>query len=643
MPPRSLRHLVGPPSATEAEAVRALEGLPADDVLWIGETAPAPYVACPPSTLRRALGSSHAAVVLDLHDGVDPDRIAAAQGFVIAGGRLVLRWDPTPPPSPRLALAPWPAAAVGRRTELRLRASGPDAPLQPRRPSSGNQEQTNLVDRLTSHVEGPPCVVALTARRGRGKSTALALALAALAASGPPRRVLVTAPSATAVAEITSRLPGIRWVDPLEALERDADIVVVDEAAQLSVALLRQLVARHPTAHLLFATTTGGYEGTGRGFVLRFLASLSDDPRPLHRETLVTPIRWDADDPLEAWADERLFLAPRQPPAPPSATGAEVRAVPADRLAADEGLLHDVVGLLAHAHYRTTPADVHRMLDSPNLDVHVAWAHGRLVGATLVAREGGLPAATCEAMAKGTLRIRGHALADTLVCHAAQPDLGTTPLVRSVRIASHPELRRTGTARLMVEHVHASHQPFLFGTLFGATPGLVRFRRAVGYELVRLGASRGSRTGEPSAVMVRPTDAASRARVEALRAQLARDLPLQLRLLHGDGELPLAPELEAELLRGLPAPPPWTGPEALAAVASYVRRERPFEAVASALLHLHEGGHLRLEPAERRLVEARLLATRSWAGLARDLGHPSVREAMRAMRRAVAAAVRPLE
>src|SRR5690606_42099695 len=63
----------------------------------------------------------------------------------------------------------------------------------------------------------------------------------------------------------------------------DTDLVIVDEAAQLPVALLQHLVLCHPDTPLAFATTTHGYEGTGRGYVLRFSKWLGSVPRAATR------------------------------------------------------------------------------------------------------------------------------------------------------------------------------------------------------------------------------------------------------------------------------------------------------------------------------------------------------------------------
>src|SRR5690606_26015974 len=152
----------------------------------------------------------------------------------------------------------------------------------------------------------------------------------------------------------------------------------------------------------------------------------------------------------------------------------------------------------------------------------------------------------------GRTRIRGHALADTLITHAARPEAGVLSMLRSVRIATHPALRGRGLGRALVQHVHRHYAVDLFGTLFGATPELLEFRRALGYRLVRVGTARGARSGEPSAVMVRAASARGARLVDSLVADLARDLPIQLELVAADEGFALDPELARAFAIGLP-------------------------------------------------------------------------------------------
>ncbi|MCB9594724.1 MAG: tRNA(Met) cytidine acetyltransferase [Sandaracinaceae bacterium] len=649
--PRHRRLIVlrGGAAETRDAALARLAGLAADDVLWVADE-PAPGVThVRPADVRRLLGGSFVAVVLDLHAGLDADRLGQCHGFVWGGGALVLRMPPpdaAAPRDPSLAVAPYDVEAVGHRLWDRLEArvaSAPDdgAPLTRPEAVSGTAEQALVVERLAARLAAPePSCAVLLSDRGRGKSSAMGLAVAAARALDPGLRVAVTAGSEASANEVLRFAPDdVRFL-PVEALctpEEPLDAILVDEAAQLPVPTLQRLVRSHPRARLAFASTVRGYEGTGRGFVLRFLAWLGREPRPVERLQLEAPIRWDAGDPLERFVFDALLLDAAPDPAPGG--GARTAAsLDRDALAADEGLLRAIFGLLVHAHYRTTPSDLARLLDAPNLRVHALRDAGAVVGATLLALEGSLDAQTIADVHQGRVRIRGHALPDTLISHCGRPDAGALRWVRSVRIATHPERRREGLATELVDHVHASHAPDGFGTLFGATADLLRFRRSVGYALVRVGASRGARTGEPAAVMLRPVSALARALVDELRGALARDLPLQLELMHD--ELPLDAELRDALFDDLPAPTPLTVAAQREAVTAYAFGPRPFEASAYAItawVDDHAARLGELDATGRALVEARIRDRRPWREATARAGLPSVPAAMRALRRAVQA------
>ncbi|MEZ4322935.1 MAG: GNAT family N-acetyltransferase [Myxococcota bacterium] len=603
----------GSPDATAA-AARALVGT--EGVLWVGDGGAAP------SDVKRLLGGTFDAVVLDLHAGFDPDLLGRAHGFVAAGGALVLRMPERPVRSAALAVPPYPVEDVGTRMWDRLEralARLEPQPYAPVRTFHGTVEQDALVERLRARLtSGTPARIALTADRGRGKSVALGRAAAGLGA-------VVTSAHPEQVREVLRFAPDARWVDPLAVArgEGSASIVLVDEAAALSVPLLQAVLAACPGAHLVLASTVHGYEGHGRGFSLRFLPTVPG----LERHTLSTPIRWAPDDPLEAFVHEGLLLDAE--PCEPSEGPVHTAALEGDAL---ESRLRGVFGLLVAAHYRTTPSDLQRVLDAPNLDVHGLFEGPDLSAVSLVAREGGLSDTELTRLAAGE-RLRGHALAETLAVHSGRPDAARLAMIRSVRTAVHPDRRRRGLARVLVDHVHGSYTPDLFGTLFGATPALLAFRRSQGYRLVRLGVSRGSRTGEPSAVMVRPVSPDAHALVHDLRAVLARDLPLQLELMQADG-LPLAPDLLQAVLADLPAPAPLDGPAITEAVRAYTRGSRPYDAMATALTAFVQASDLTpLEGEARQLVEARVLHRASWTELSARTGLP-VPAVMRALRRA---------
>ncbi|MCB9716862.1 MAG: tRNA(Met) cytidine acetyltransferase [Myxococcales bacterium] len=659
--------LRGSPEHTREAALGSVAGLDPSRVLWVGEPDEQDRIpALPPGRVTTMLGRSFDAVVLDGHPGIDADALGAAHGLVWGGGLFVLRRAApgTVPPrasQARLAAFPHDPDEVGARFEAwveralaRAELAAPGTRPAPVSAVVGTDEQAAVVERLARIWGGPgPSRVALLADRGRGKSSALGLALAAGQgeATSAALRVAVTAASPEAVAEVLRFARGDggppasppRFVPLGELVFGDErfDLVIVDEAAQLPVPMLRRLVERHAQAHVAMATTTHGYEGTGRGFVLRLLQWLERGPVPVRRLGLRQPIRWDEGDPLERLVFDALLLdaEPAQLPADEPIRDDELVAARVDRdaLLHDEPTLRALFGLLVHAHYRTTPGDLHRLLDAPNLAVHVLRWRGAVVAATVVAREGGLPPARCDAMRRGAERIRAHALADALVSHLGHAEAGELMMIRSVRIATHPALRRRGLARRLVEHLHREHRPDLFGTMFGVTPELLAFRRSLGYALVRLSASRGARSGEPSAMMLRPVSPRARALVDRLRAELARDLPTQLQLLRADEQTLLDPALVHALGEGLFAPAPMSADERRALVESYALGPRTFESAAVAVIAFVEDQRARLgalpDP-ERALVEGRVRAGRGWSRVAREAGL-GVPAAMRGLRRAI--------
>ncbi|MCS6900209.1 MAG: GNAT family N-acetyltransferase, partial [Myxococcales bacterium] len=407
---------------------------------------------------------------------------------------------------------------------------------------------------------------------------------------------------------------------------------------------LQRVTRLAPRATLAFATTCRGYEGTGRGFVLRFLAWVRSEGRPLKEITLRQPIRFDPGDPLEALVARALLLEDFPSPSFPSEGRyqGELKQVVYSgedkfALVEDESLLRQVFGLLVHSHYRTRPRDLAHLLDAPELAVHALIEGGQVLAVSLVAREGGLTAAQCRKMARGEGRPQGQALPDTLICHSGAVEAGELTFVRSVRIAVHPEYRRRGLASRLVEKIHASYAVDAFGTIFGATPEVIRFRRALGYRLVRVGASRGARTGEPAAVMIRPVSHRAHALVKALETELARNLPWQLRAFAAEG-LPLDQELQQALQEGLPAPVP-LAPDALeAAVAAYLESARPADTMGHVFGRWVASWEEQLTLLDRRtatLLRARWLEGRSWSEVAEAAGYGDAGKAMKAMRSAV--------
>ena len=568
---RQLIIVRGTRTATRAAAVRALQPFPTTRVAWVSDADGPPDPFAPATRSNRArqlLGQSLAALVYDLHDTLNADHLGQLHGVVLGRGALILRLPDTPLQS-----------RFGRRLEnaiTRYQHAHPThgAPQRPWTDASrhGTAQQQQLVQALVDQWSTPaadsPAPWVIIADRGRGKSSALGLALAQL----PPSDWVVTGPHPDACAQVTRFAERERFVpatklawgatanDNRDAPAADAPpnprVIVVDEAAQLPLPILQRIVAAHPDAHLAFATTAHGYEGTGRGFALRFVRWLGEQRSHVITPTLDEPVRWSAGDPLEAFIHDLLLLESQPPRTPEFAAGTILyEKLSPDRIAHDEPLLRSVFGLLIQAHYRTRPSDLQQILDAPNLHIHVARAQGapthHILGACLVSEEGGLDTQTTDDLFWGRRSIRGHALPETLVAHLGHRDAGALSYVRSVRIATHPDARRRGIASGLVTHVHAHYAPDFFGTLHGADVGVLSFRRQLGYRLVRVSAARGARTGEPAVAMLAPRTPRAHSLLERARRDLARDLPVQLELFRRDGVLDIHPTLQTALLEGL--------------------------------------------------------------------------------------------
>jgi tRNA(Met) cytidine acetyltransferase len=519
-------------------------------------------------------------------------------------------------------------------------------------------------ERLQDRDARPAVVV--EADRGRGKSAAAGLAAASLAIEG--RDVLVTAPDERNVAELFARATAlatttgdrvdaesddgrlvtaaggrVRYAPPARAVDRPAapDAVIVDEAAALPV---RALTALLDAPAVAFVTTVHGYEGTGRGFEVRFRDGLADADREVTDVRLDEPIRYAAGDPVEVWAFRALLLDAR-PAVDEAVAGADpadttYRRLDAPTLLADEPLLREAFGLLVLAHYRTEPDDLARLLDAPNIRARALTVDGHVTCVALLAREGGLDAALRESMYEGR-RVRGNMIPDVLTSQLRDIDAGKPVGYRVLRIATHPALRSRGFGSRLLSACHDELDDAVdwFGVGYGATPRLVRFWADNGYRTVHLSTTRNASSGEHSAVMLRPTSPDGR----ALYTRHARRFRSRMRDGLSDALSGLDPDVVRAVLRAADA---GDGP-ALSAhewrvVAAAAYGPGLYDAAPGAFRDLSLA-HL-LDPtadlsarAERLLVRKALQA-HDWERVADDLDYVSTRQCMRAL----GDAVRPL-
>jgi tRNA(Met) cytidine acetyltransferase len=500
----------------------------------------------------------------------------------------------------------------------------------------------------------------LVADRGRGKTAALGIAAARLlraashgqspAAHDSPRalRILVTAPRLAAVEPLfrhaLAQLPGadmhagrlqwgeaqIRFVAPdeLRAALPSADLLLVDEAAAIPVSILQPLLKHY--SRIVFSTTTHGYEGTGRGFAVRFVQTLNAHTPGWSELNLREPIRWASGDPLERLVFDALLLeakcAEDARVSSVDPRSLQVERISRDRLLDDEALLTQLFGLLVVAHYRTRPNDLRNLLDGPGLAVYLMMSQGTVVATALVAMEGGFDGALIGEIAAGRRRPRGHLIPQSLVAHVGIKSAGGLRCARVMRIAVHPALQRRGLGRHLLQHVKddAERQGVdMIGASFGATAALLRFWRSENLWPVRVGFRRDHASGEHSVMVLSALSAAGRSVVSEARARLSADLPQGL----SDPLRDLDTEVAALSLEKYPQE---KNDVAIAApsqrdfhsVQGFVDGERSYEDCLASIWRSvvwasQESGQLS-ECTERGVVVAKVLQRHSWADVARQ-------------------------
>ena len=531
-------------SLAQAEALR--DALPGDWV-WLNEH--------PSKAISSLLGREFRHAVFDACCGFDVAAFAALSGTLSAGSLLVLR---VPPLEAWAGLPDRDSLRWSDSTEAiatphfvhhfcRTLAADPDAIvwLQGRdlslpplpdapdwHPASGapQREQAAILEVLQEMPQG---IVAVTAARGRGKSALAGMLLHRIAGSA-----VVTAPTKGATESI-ARFAGERFhfmaPDALLASSHQADWLIVDEAAAIPGPLLEKLVSRF--SRVLLTTTVQGYEGTGRGFLLKFCGRFVG----LQRYSLSTPVRWAAGCPLERIVASALLfddtLLDRRPEG-------EVRITSLTPAAWERrpALVASVYELLCAAHYRTSPLDLRRMMDAPGQQFAVAEANPVIAGALWLVEEGGLSPALSRAVWAGFRRPRGNLVAQSLAAHGGSPLAATLRGRRVTRIAVHPHRQREGIGQALIRS--ASGEDYL-SVSFGYTEELWRFWQQCGFVLVRMGSHREASSGCYTAMALLAQREAGHQLCQQAQQRLKRDARV-LSAWNGE-KIPVEDEWEATL------------------------------------------------------------------------------------------------
>lgn len=674
---------------TEAHAL--IETLNVADTLWVGQGGPDGIDTLVNRQALERLGGETGLLIYDTFSGFDPDAFGALSGTLRGGGLLLLLAPPLDswhdfddPEHERITVAGYASSSIRGNFLRRLSAilqsdnsviiATTDQPVasdhrshQPTLASTSNSsgvcrtaDQQQAVEAILHVVKGHrrrPLV--LSSDRGRGKSSALGIAAAQLMLE-EGREILVTAPRKSVTDSLFQQasrlLPDatsdanslnlngsvLRYSAPdhLLANPQTADLLLVDEAAAIPTPLLESLLKRY--ARLVFATTVHGYEGTGRGFSIRFKSHL-DRETPNWRELqLKAPIRWAANDPLEALIFRLLALdasaASDDQLSNTSELSVTVEMPNSEHLLESEADLGQIFGLLILAHYRTTPLDLRLLLDGPNLKTLVLRHGQAIAGVALLASEGGFDSALSDQIWAGYRRPRGHLLAQSLAAHVGVKSAPLLKCLRIMRIAIHPAIQRRRLGSRLVTEIHryALDNGFDYiGTSFGASEMLIDFWHHNGLDPVRLGLRTGASSGGHSVMLIKALTPVGKTMADEAKMRFAQHLPGLL----GDTLRDLPSQLAKKLLIASDnrqqiclTPQDWFD------LAGYAYARRGYETSLPAIekLSLIGLGNGEVSTTDADLLIMRVVQKQGWQACARACGLSGKRETEERLRKILA-------
>lgn len=508
--------------------------------------------AIPFSKAETCLGSETRLVAVDLFDGFNPDVLCIAGGLVQAGGVLLLlspaacywdtqadryaRWQDDKR-SARAYFAEYFFATLQQDASIGVSltpGSMPAAPsplpqLQPTAIENGQTaEQSSVLRQIEQWIGAKRAAIALiSAARGRGKSTCLGLLVNRLRSQF---KILVSANSRQSAAALLRQAPAADFVAPDQLLREcpAADLLIIDEAATIPLSMLHQLARLYPRQVL--ATTSGGYEGTGQGFMLRFVATL--EAGDLRSYQLERPVRWCHDDLLEAWLNRTLMLKPEALPAAESQISVgdcDIDVLREPGSATAWPVLRQVYALLNSAHYRTRPSDLRMLMENPDQVLIVARRHDFVLGVALLNREGGFDTALCEEIFFGRRRPQGHLLAQMLTAQAGLKGFGRYRGLRIHRIAVAAACRRQGLGTRLVSRAmqYAREKSFDYlGASFALDAETANFWRQVQCRLVHVSYASGKSSGSHSIAVLRPVGDKLGPEIKLLQQRIQQQLPI---------------------------------------------------------------------------------------------------------------------
>ena len=638
------------------------------ETIWISDSPATSTSVVTNKDSRTFLGREFQSVVYDAEAGINPDSLGIVSGTITGGGLLVLV-----NPGTRSVLVPDdPKANALNKTGAAPISKSPNRPYYLERclrrlaepglaihicqhqapvpvadlpmPDQHSREEDGKIKTpaVTSDQESAIAAVlkvvtgqrkrptVLISDRGRGKSATLGLAAGILLGRGLAH-IIVTGHSRKSVesvfrhaAEVTNgSSPKLQWRTVTDLIDHypGCDLLLIDEAASIPLGQLTKLLQHY--SRIAMATTVHGYEGTGRGFMLRFNRILDKQTRGWRKFRLVQPIRWSEHDPLERAINRLLMLDAELPTLPssaiqcsaPNANECRIEWVDQATLVDDEPLLREIFSLLVLAHYKTRPGDLKQLLNNPAIRIcRMVYDYQRshvTTGVAVIVTEGELAPSMGLQLLRGECRPAGHVLPEILSSQLGLADSVTLKMGRIMRIVIHPEWQRNGLGSAMLKFIcqHEEQRFDLIGANFSVSAELARFWQHCGFAPVRIGLTQIPHSGANSVVYLRPRTNPGNSFCELARKSFSRNFPDQLKSVLRNFDPDIVNAICANNVDLHPDPDRCDLTEA----TSFCYGCRPAESIPTALTRLAFAGLVREKLEDSGLVIERVLQGKPWA------------------------------
>ncbi len=449
--------------------------------------------------LTRHLGNEHDFVIYARD--FDAGLFAAVSGTVRRGGTFF--WITSP-------LDQWAASSRYASRLQRLLSAIPNTVSDNEKAAENLSEQNQILLELVElYSRDVPTLSVIEGKRGRGKSTLLGRLAKTLAAKQVD--CLFTSTYRGGIKSIEKYIdePSFTTIDQvLDQTNIDkAPVLLVDEAANISLELLKQWTRHYPK--VVLATTVEGYESAGRSFTIRFAQWLDTNLPGWHRFEPQLPWRWNPDDPLEQFIDQLTLSATSADQTVELDSATPVYSeVTQDQLASDENLLKSVYELFRKHHYQTSAIDLQHLLDAPKTKIFIGSVSEHLVAAAIVALEGELEKSLHEAIVSRQRRLTHQLLPQLLAQTANQTTALAARYARVTRIAVSPGWRRRKIASELLRFITTtvSNNVDIIGASFGNSFEARAFWHKNGYLDIHQGYRPNPRSGNPSLAVVKALD-----------------------------------------------------------------------------------------------------------------------------------------